>query len=119
MLLPNPHPLISTVSLQFQMNVTFLEAAIGTTRNVTLSYPVTCTRCQGRKGEPGSGLRTCHRCKGSGHVSYISTSPNYLFITFYLAISTNTHIFVAFNLGYLFVTQLLMFNEIMIIHFKG
>lgn len=56
------------IRTRFQMNLTFLEAATGTTKDVTLSYPVTCTRCQGRKGEPGSGLRTCHRCKGSGHV---------------------------------------------------
>ena len=51
------------------MTISFLEACNGVQRKVTLSYPATCGRCQGRKGEPGSGLRSCHRCKGSGHVS--------------------------------------------------
>ncbi|KAL5268271.1 hypothetical protein ACHWQZ_G002216 [Mnemiopsis leidyi] len=53
---------------RYQMNITFLESCNGTTRNVSLSYPVTCSRCQGRKGEPGSGLRNCHRCHGTGNV---------------------------------------------------
>jgi len=53
---------------RYQMNISFLEACNGTSRNVTLSYPVTCSRCQGRKGEPGSGLRNCHRCHGTGNV---------------------------------------------------
>jgi len=53
---------------RYQMNISFLESCNGTTRNVTLSYPVTCSRCQGRKGEPGSGLRNCHRCHGTGNV---------------------------------------------------
>jgi len=53
---------------RYQMNISFLESCNGTSRNVTLSYPVTCTRCQGRKGEPGSGLRNCHRCHGTGNV---------------------------------------------------
>jgi len=53
---------------RYQMTISFLDSCNGTQRNVTLSYPATCGRCQGRKGEPGSGLRSCHRCKGSGHV---------------------------------------------------
>jgi len=35
----------------------------------------TCSRCQGSRAEPGSGLVTCQACRGRGEVVYQQSFP--------------------------------------------
>jgi molecular chaperone DnaJ len=52
--------------LRFEMDLTLEEAARGVTREVSVSVPQTCPRCQGR-GLAGGGT-FCPGCAGSGRV---------------------------------------------------
>lgn len=45
--------------------VSFKEAALGVTRRVEFSVPVTCDRCSGSGAAPG-GTRPCAKCGGGG-----------------------------------------------------
>ncbi|MBI1971481.1 MAG: molecular chaperone DnaJ [Candidatus Wildermuthbacteria bacterium] len=49
-----------------------LEATLERSQEeLVLSKLLTCTRCQGTGGEPGSRVKECFSCRGSGHVQKI------------------------------------------------
>ncbi|MDD5589965.1 MAG: molecular chaperone DnaJ [Candidatus Portnoybacteria bacterium] len=48
--------------------ITLEEAYSGTTKEFNIYKTVACPKCQGSGAEPGSEIRTCSRCKGSGQV---------------------------------------------------
>jgi molecular chaperone DnaJ len=54
------------------VEVSLLEAAIGTTRAVEYEVVETCARCGGRGAEPGTPVDTCPRCGGSGQLQAVS-----------------------------------------------
>jgi len=54
--------------------LTLEEAVFGTTKEVTLTKNVTCTRCSGQRMEPGSQLSKCPRCEGSGEIRRMQQS---------------------------------------------
>jgi len=60
--------------LEAQMEITFEQAAFGTELEVTLPRLKKCTRCGGSGVEPGSHLRTCPECQGSGRIEHEAVS---------------------------------------------
>ncbi len=51
------------------VEVSFAEAAFGTTRELELRKYVICSRCHGSGAEPGAGMKTCPTCHGTGEIS--------------------------------------------------
>lgn len=51
--------------IQVEISIDFLEAAFGTTRDLTLSLEDDCSKCD---GAGGTGSKTCPTCGGSGEV---------------------------------------------------
>ena len=49
-------------------SVTLVEAATGTSREVSYRAPVVCSMCSGSGSVPGAALQTCDRCAGQGSV---------------------------------------------------
>ncbi|MEM6533401.1 MAG: molecular chaperone DnaJ [Myxococcota bacterium] len=54
--------------LRYDLSIDFKEAVFGTEREISLDHPVTCARCDGTGGEPGSKRETCPTCQGRGQV---------------------------------------------------
>lgn len=54
--------------LRYDMEITFLEAALGCEKEVTLSKLENCDQCQGSGAEKGSHAKTCPVCNGHGQV---------------------------------------------------
>lgn len=52
--------------VQMDVDLTFEEAVFGIDKDFTLTTQVVCERCAGSGGEPGSGVKTCATCGGSG-----------------------------------------------------
>ncbi len=52
--------------IQVDMELTFLEAVFGVEKEVTLTKPAACERCGGVGADPGTHLKTCADCGGSG-----------------------------------------------------
>lgn len=59
-----------------RMNLTFEEAAFGTSKTINLDVSENCGDC---KGKGGHGEQTCSECRGSGHVT---TEQRTMFGTF-------------------------------------
>lgn len=53
---------------QVELELEFIEAALGTTRKITVERLKRCGRCDGKRAEPGSTPQTCHQCGGRGQV---------------------------------------------------
>jgi len=53
-------------SQQFMLNISFMDAVKGGTKDVRVQLPVQCKRCEGKKAEPGTSVKQCPTCKGSG-----------------------------------------------------
>ncbi len=51
--------------------LTFEEAVFGVEKEMSLFLSNTCSHCKGTTAEPGSSMRACHTCKGSGQVNRI------------------------------------------------
>ncbi len=54
--------------LRYDMEISFVEAALGCEKEISLTKPETCDTCSGSGAEPGSGHRTCATCGGRGQV---------------------------------------------------
>jgi molecular chaperone DnaJ len=54
--------------ISIDLEISFKDAAFGTTRNVLLAKVSTCSLCHGTGGKPGTTLDTCTTCNGSGKV---------------------------------------------------
>ena len=52
--------------LRYDMAIEFAEAVFGVTKEIKFQTLVTCTRCEGVGGEPGTEPETCPDCNGSG-----------------------------------------------------
>ena len=58
----------SSPPAQLVLNLTFMEAVKGCTKQVPLRVQATCERCLGSGGEPGTKEQTCPYCRGRGEV---------------------------------------------------
>lgn len=56
--------------ISYDMNVTFGAAALGSTETITIERPQPCTHCEGVGAEPGTDVRVCAGCKGTGEVRF-------------------------------------------------
>lgn len=55
--------------LQYDLEITFEEAAFGTTKNFVIPRHEICQTCRGEGAAPGSSKTRCPQCGGSGQVS--------------------------------------------------
>ncbi len=53
-----------------QLEVTFEEAAFGTTKTMRYARIVACDECRGSGSEPGTAPETCTACQGRGRVRF-------------------------------------------------
>lgn len=54
--------------LRYDMEITFEDAAFGTTRTIEVPRNEVCPECSGNRAKPGTPITTCPNCKGSGQV---------------------------------------------------
>jgi molecular chaperone DnaJ len=54
--------------LRYDLEITFEEAALGCEKEITVTKPDACDKCDGSGQEPGSKTRTCGTCNGRGQV---------------------------------------------------
>ena len=52
--------------LRYDVTLDFAEAVFGVTREITFPTLVTCPRCEGGGGEPGTEPERCPECNGTG-----------------------------------------------------
>lgn len=57
--------------LEAEINLTFKEAVFGTTKTINIRKQVVCDHCKGNKAEPGSEIKNCETCGGSGKVNQV------------------------------------------------
>ncbi|KPA09764.1 molecular chaperone DnaJ [Candidatus Magnetomorum sp. HK-1] len=55
--------------LRYDLNLSFMEAAFGSSKEVEIAKMETCNYCQGTGSEPGTSPQTCHACQGTGQIS--------------------------------------------------
>ncbi len=56
--------------IEFPIKITLEEAYRGAEKNVSFYHTVTCNVCNGNGAKPGSSMRTCPTCRGTGQVRY-------------------------------------------------
>ncbi len=56
------------IDLELDFQLTLEESAQGLAKTIQVKHKITCDRCHGEGGEPGSKVSTCPTCKGSGRV---------------------------------------------------
>jgi len=54
--------------LRYHLELSFEEAAFGTTSRIAIPRPRPCDACEGSGAKPGTGPRTCPTCGGSGEL---------------------------------------------------
>lgn len=57
-----------------RMDLELVEAAFGTTRDITVDTALVCHSCQGAGTASGTHASTCGTCRGRGEVSHVSRS---------------------------------------------
>ncbi len=57
--------------LEVGVDLTFQEAVFGAERELAFELQDECDRCQGTTAEPGTKLKSCPTCKGTGQVSSV------------------------------------------------
>ena len=58
------------IDVVVQLEIDFMEAINGCTKEVQYRVKDTCSTCKGTKCKPGTHAEKCSQCKGSGFVSY-------------------------------------------------
>ena len=56
-------------NLKYNMKLTFMEAAFGVERDITITKEDKCDVCNGSGARPGTSPETCPTCKGAGMVN--------------------------------------------------
>ena len=64
----NPNGPIRGRDVEMQLGLTFLEAALGCKKDVTVQHLETCAECGGSGAAKGTSAETCSRCGGSGQI---------------------------------------------------
>lgn len=54
--------------LQYELEISFEEAAFGCEKNIEIRREETCSTCKGEGAKPGSAKATCSTCHGSGQI---------------------------------------------------
>lgn len=61
--------------LQYNMSVTFEEAAFGKTTEIKIPKEETCSTCHGTGARPGTHPETCSHCHGTGQLNTEQNTP--------------------------------------------
>ena len=61
--------------IEMVISLKFEEAIFGATKEVEISRYETCDHCKGKGAEPGSDLKTCETCQGTGQQVRIQRTP--------------------------------------------
>ncbi|XP_053327436.1 dnaJ homolog subfamily A member 3, mitochondrial isoform X2 [Spea bombifrons] len=59
---------------EYIMDLTFIQAAKGVNKEISVNITDTCQRCDGKGNEPGTKLQHCNYCNGTG-METINTGP--------------------------------------------
>ncbi|KAL4658145.1 hypothetical protein GN956_G2925 [Arapaima gigas] len=59
---------------EYVMELTFIQAAKGVNKEITINIEDKCQRCNGRGVEPGTKVQHCHYCNGTG-METVNTGP--------------------------------------------
>ncbi len=54
--------------LRYDLNISFMDAAFGLSKNIEISKLATCDQCEGSGCAPGARPETCRSCQGRGQV---------------------------------------------------
>ncbi|MBO7425759.1 MAG: molecular chaperone DnaJ [Clostridia bacterium] len=54
--------------LRYGMNISFMEAAFGVEKDITIDKEDVCNVCNGSGAQPGTSPETCPTCRGSGRI---------------------------------------------------
>ncbi len=54
--------------IEASLEIKFEEAIFGTTKILEITKPESCGTCHGKGAAPGSKMKTCAQCKGSGQI---------------------------------------------------
>ncbi|MDD4351583.1 MAG: molecular chaperone DnaJ [Candidatus Gracilibacteria bacterium] len=54
--------------LEIQINISFEEAVFGTSKELSITKAAVCDHCKGNGAEPGTKIKECATCGGSGRV---------------------------------------------------
>ena len=57
--------------IETDLYLSFKESIFGVSKEISLTKTNVCTRCAGQGAEPGSAMKTCATCKGSGVVTNV------------------------------------------------
>ncbi|HEB01378.1 MAG TPA: molecular chaperone DnaJ [Candidatus Portnoybacteria bacterium] len=57
--------------ISIDLEIDFEEAVKGTKKEIKLTKKVVCSQCQGRGAEPGTPLKECPSCGGSGQIHQV------------------------------------------------
>ncbi len=60
--------------IQVDVEVTFKESALGVDRTIEYGRHASCVTCKGTRAEPGSEVKNCSNCHGSGYVVKLQRS---------------------------------------------
>ena len=58
--------------MRYDLQITFMEAAFGLTRDITIEKLERCHECDGSGSAPGTAPEICSRCRGRGQVTQSS-----------------------------------------------
>lgn len=72
---PDPNAPQVGDDLRYDVELTFEEAAFGTTKEIKFEHLETCPECGGTGAEKGSKPETCPTCHGAGQVQTVARTP--------------------------------------------
>lgn len=61
--------------LQYNLEITFEEAAFGTKKDLKIPRTESCSNCNGSGAKPGTQAKTCPKCNGKGTIQYAQRTP--------------------------------------------
>ncbi|NMA69939.1 MAG: molecular chaperone DnaJ [Desulfitobacterium sp.] len=61
--------------LQYDLTLTFEEAAFGTEKEIQIPRQETCSECQGSGAAPGTHPTNCSQCQGTGQIRATQRTP--------------------------------------------
>jgi molecular chaperone DnaJ len=57
--------------LEYQTTISFMDSAFGSEKEFEMDRLEKCSRCDGQRAEPGTDVKTCVTCHGSGQVKRV------------------------------------------------
>ncbi|WP_010632228.1 molecular chaperone DnaJ [Sporolactobacillus vineae] len=71
----NPNAPRQGADLQYEMTITFEDAAFGKTTDIRVPKEETCSTCHGTGARPGTKPETCSHCHGTGQLNTEQNTP--------------------------------------------